>query len=231
MCEKTSWAPVIPPRTCGHWSATALLAWPPSVSRAWCPHASLNLQNGIGVWCPRGSTTSWAWAAQGGPLTLSLLLSSGLPPALVGLGADRPPAGPAPASPWRWTALTLGGVTAEAADESGMAGRGLCCGDPMAGRLWARRGDTAAVGRPCTWAGWAAGREEQREQGEVSLQPAAWGPRPALPPTPLLSLQPQPQPQAGQGGLWAAGGPRPTRSREAASEAAADEALPSFSGL
>lgn len=75
-------------------------------------------------------------------LTFSFFLSSALPPAPVGLDAVRPPAGPPAASPLRLAALTLGGVTAEAAEASGMAGRGhcvtgwgLCCGDPKAGGL------------------------------------------------------------------------------------------------
>lgn len=91
-------------------------------------------------------------------------------PTWVGLDADRPPTGPPPASPLRLAAVTLGGVMADAADVSGMAGRGpwaagavcaggwwRCCGDTVAwdlrlaaGRrdreLWVRRGDTVAVG-------------------------------------------------------------------------------------
>lgn len=90
---------------------------------------------------------------------------------LVGLDVDRPLPGPIPASPLRLAAVTLGGVMADAADVSGMAGRGhwapgtvciggwwRCCGDTMEwglrlvvgrrdGEFWVRRGDTAAVGR------------------------------------------------------------------------------------
>lgn len=43
-----------------------------------------------------------------------------------------------------------------------------------------RRGDTVAVGRPWTWAGWAAGREGLRGWGKVSLQ-AILGLRPRHP--------------------------------------------------
>lgn len=61
---------------------------------------------------------------------------------MVGLDVDRPLTAPAPASPLRLAALTLGGVMADAADVSGMTGRGhwtpvtacirgwwMCCGD------------------------------------------------------------------------------------------------------
>lgn len=116
-----------------------------------------------------GSGPGVAWGRA--PLTFSLFLSSGLPPMLVGLDVDGLLAGPPPASPLRLAALTLGGVMAEAADMSCMAGRGLwapmavctggwwmCCGDPTDGGLrlvegrrdgefCVRRGDTVAVGR------------------------------------------------------------------------------------
>lgn len=137
-----------------------------------------------------GSWGSWVGEVDGGerdfllvdapassfrsPLFLSFfsfLLSSGLPPVLVGLGVDGPLMGPPPTSPLRLAALTLGGVMAEAADVSWTAVRGpgapmaicitgwwLCCGDPMEGglrpvvgrrdgELWVRKGDTVAVGR------------------------------------------------------------------------------------
>lgn len=109
--------------------------------------------------------------AQDGPLTFSFFLSSGLHPVLVGLDVDKLLTGPPPASPLRLAALMLGGVMADAADVSRMAGRGhsvpvarctggwwTCCGDTTEwglrlvvcrrdGEFWVRRGDTVAVGR------------------------------------------------------------------------------------
>lgn len=113
---------------------------------------------------------------------------------LVGLDDDRPLTGPPPASPLRLAALTLGGVTADAADVSGMAGRGhwapmtvctggwcTCCGDTTEwglrlavgrrdGEFWVRRGDTVAVGRSWAWADeCAAGEWGWRESGVTRL--------------------------------------------------------------
>lgn len=134
---------------------------------------ALTVQNVFGVWCQRPTTTNrlgQAGLTQEGLLTFSFLFSSGLQPVWVGLDVDRPLAGPPRASPLRLAAVTLGGVMADAADVSGMAGRGpsapgtvcaggwwRCCGDTVAwglrlavGRrdreLWVRRGDTVAVG-------------------------------------------------------------------------------------
>lgn len=113
---------------------------------------------------------------------------------MVGLDDDRPLPGPTPASPLRLAALTLGGVTADAADVSGMAARGhwaprivctggwcRCCGDTIEwglrlaagrreGEFWVRRGDTVAVGRSWAWAEeWAAGAQGWRESGVARL--------------------------------------------------------------
>lgn len=58
-------------------------------------------------------------------LTFSALLSSSLHPVPVGLDVDRPLPEPALTSPLRLVVLTLGGMTADAAEVRGMAGRGL----------------------------------------------------------------------------------------------------------
>lgn len=107
---------------------------------------------------------------QDGLLTFSVFFSSGLHLTLVGLDVDRPLTVPTPASPLRLAAVTLGGVTADAADVSGMAGQGhwaplmVCTGgwwrcfrDTVEwglrlavgrrdGEFWVHRGDTMVAG-------------------------------------------------------------------------------------
>lgn len=86
---------------------------------------------------------------------------------MVGLDVDRPLTVPTLASPLKLAAVTLGGVTADATDMSGMAGQGLvmvctggwwrCCRDTMEwglrlavgrrdGEFWVHRGDTMVIG-------------------------------------------------------------------------------------